>query len=343
MNKTDFRRLFREAFTTDDKWLDWFMAEVYDETDVLAEEVDGKPVATLLSSRYPMEFHGAELPLAYLSCVATAKSERGKGHMHRLMVKALKESYERGDAFAALIPAERRLYFFYDKFGFATVFYADELRYTALHAFVLGEEFSTVEPSFDMFSRLEALRMGSVRHSGERFTQILADMKLDNGVVRAVTDGNGGEAIAFAQVGDEVKVIELLSSSEAAAEAALAYVRMEAPEKAFVVWAEPTGRKASLRSRGMLRIINAEAVLTALAASNQKIDQVIRVHDPIIAANNGVFVLRKGQCTRASEPVKKYTLDVSVDVLARVIFSSPEIGDVFELPTRRPFISLMLD
>ncbi len=138
-------------------------------------------------------------------------------------------------------------------------------------------------------------------------------------------------------------MIELLSSSEAAAEAALAYVRMETPEKAFVVWAEPTGRKASLRSRGMLRIINAEVVLAALAASNQKIDQVIRVHDPVIAANNGVFVLRKGQCTRASVPVKKYALDVSVDVLARVIFSSPEIGDVFELPTRRPFISLMLD
>lgn len=343
MSKSDFKRLFREAFKVDDRWLDWFMTEVYSDDEAFVEEADGKAVATLLSSRYPMAFHGTELPAAYLSCVATAKSERGKGHMHRLMVKVLKESYARGDAFATLIPAERRLYFFYDKFGFSTVFYVDELRYTGLHAFAMGEEFKKVEPDYEMFARLESMRPCVLRHSEERFRQVLADLRLDRGVVAAVTDGNGGEAMAFAQIGGEAKVIDLLASTPAAADAALAYVRLEAEGKPFIVNGVPEGREASLRSRGMLRIVNVETVLNAVAAANPKVNQTIRVHDAVIAENNATFVLRKGECRRADRPVASLSLDVSVDVLARLLFSAPRIGDIFELPTCRPFISLMLD
>lgn len=343
MNRNDFRRLFQEAFDADDKWLDWFMTDVYDENEVLVEKVNEKAVAMMLSSRYPMKFCGKELSLAYLSCVATAKAERGKGYMRRLMACAIKDSYERSDAFATLIPAERRLYFFYEKFGFASVFYADELRFTAMHSFALGEEFKLVKPEYEMFARLEALRSCAVCHPENRFRQILGDLKLDNGIVRAVTDGNGGEAMVFARVGQEVKVLDLLASTGAAAEAALACVGLETHDKPFVVWAIPSERGTSLHPRAMVRIVNVEAVLSEMAAYAPKAVSTIRVSDPLIDENNGIFSLRKGKCHRLGAAPPSLSLDVSVDVLAKVIFSAPEIGDVFGLPTARPFISLMLD
>lgn len=350
MHKNDFKKLFREAFALSNEWSDWFMDSVFDEDDMLGLEIDGKLVSTLLMSRYPFAYQGCELPASYISCVATAKSERGKGYMSGLMDKALIASAQRGDAFATLIPANRRLYFFYDNFDFATVFYIDEQRYTSLHEFVVNPEFKEIEPDFATFSRLESTRPCGLRHDETRFRQVMDDIRLDKGLTVAVSDGNGEEALAFVEIGDVAKVLDLLSSSEAAAENVLAAIRNHVGEKPIIILGEPseaasddTYRGARLRTRGMLRIINAEAVLGALAKANPSISQAIRVHDSIIEANNATFIIHDGKCERTSNKPKRLDLDVNIDVLAKLLFSAPSIGNIFGFPTRRPFISLMLD
>lgn len=350
MHKNDFKKLFREAFALSNEWADWFMNSVYDENDMLGIEIEGKPVSTLLMSRYPFAYQGTVLPSAYISCVATAKSERGKGYMSALMLKALIASAERGDAFATLIPANRHLYFFYDSFGFSTVFYIDEQRYTSLHTFPSSDDFTETVPDFDTFSRLEAMRPCAVRHDVKHFSQILEDIRLDDGLTVAVTNGKGEDAIAFVENGKEVKVLDLLSTSETAADNVLAAVRKRVGEKAFIILGTPpevasddSFRGARLRARGMLRIVNAELVLDTLAAANPSMRQAIRVHDPIIRKNNATFIISKGKCERATVKPQHLDLDVNIDVLARLLFSAPSIGDIFGIPTRRPFISLMLD
>lgn len=350
MHKNDFKKLFREAFTLDTEWTDWFMDSVFDENDMLDIKIDNKLVSALLMSRYPFAYQGTELQSAYISCVATAKSERGKGYMSALMLKALIASAERGDAFATLIPANRHLYFFYDTFGFSTVFYIDEQRYTSLHTFASSPEYSETDPDFNTFMRLEAMRPYGIRHDRKRFNQIIDDIRLDDGLTIAVTDGKGEDAVAFVENSNEAKVLDLLATSETAAENVLAAIRKHVGEKSVIILGLPSEaasdnsfRGARLRSRAMLRIVNAEVVLGTLAAANPALHQTVRVYDPIIRRNNATFIISGGQCKRTDSKPAHLDLDVNIDVLGKLLFSAPSIGDIFGIPTRRPFISLMLD
>lgn len=355
--KNEFRRLFRESFTVDPRWAEWFMDDVYTDEEALVLEVDGKAVSTMLLSSYPFAFHGKELSAAYISCVATARSERGKGLMHRLFPRALNEAAERGFAIATLIPATHRLYFFYDLFGFSTVFYSDEMRYTALHTFPVDGDFEETTPSYTTFRRLEDCRPCCIRHDERRFRQILEDYRLSDGYVVEVQDSSGAAAMAFVQTGAEAKVTDLLADNDAAADAVLAAVRSHVSEKPVIVMGIPAdspvefasgpvtekSRDLSLTSHAMARIINAESVLAALATAYPKIDQVVRVTDPLIASNNSIFTVRDGECTRTPATLRRPTLDVTIDVLTRIVFSAPEVGKIFNISTHRPVMTLMLE
>lgn len=337
----EFAKILREVFTLDSQWVDWFMRDVFSEDELHITTVENRTAAIMLASPYVMDFHGLEVACDYISCVATLPQHRGKGLMRALMHETLLDSWNRNVPFATLIPASRPLYFIYDRLGFATVFYVDEERYTALHKFE-KHGYQSVEPDYELFERLERQRECVVVHNKKRFEQAVVDMELSNGCVVAVSDGNGSEAIAFAEVDDEIKVLEILSTDQKAAEAALCEIRERGGEKAIIINALPKEDVQSLRTRGMIRIVNVCAALGALASANPKLSQTIRVSDTFIKENNGVYVLKSGKCEKV-DMARHVDLEVSTNVLAKILFSSPKIGELFNLPTCRPFMSLMLD
>lgn len=339
-----FGKIFRESFKVDTAWADWFLSRVARNDDLITIKVDGLTVSGALVAPYKMEFHGRRMPVSYINSVATARKYRGRGLATEVMLKALQVSAERGDAFSVLIPATRRLFFFYDTYGFATVFYIDEQRYTSLHEFENTAGFESVEPSWELFHSLEQARRGAVVHNQDDFENILTDLALSDGTVLAVSNGEGRHAMIFFETREsEVHVLDLLATDDVAAEAALNRMRLESPEKSVIVRAVPAAREAELRSRAMARIVNVGAVLTQLAEAHPEVDQVIKVTDRLLPQNSGIYVLRRGSCERVEHTERRVTLDVSVEVLCRILFSDPKIGDVFNLPTSRPFISLMLD
>lgn len=341
--KNEFKRLFRESFDEPQLWLDWFMESVYRDEDLLMIDDDDRIESALLLSRYEMSFHGIGMPVGYISCAATAKAFRGKGLMHRLITRALNAAAERGDIMCSLIPASDSLYFFYDKFGFATVYYIDEMRYTALHTFTPAAGYVASTPDFETFRRLERMHPCTILHTAGDFANIKHDIALDSGKVLAVSGPDGSAAMAFVTIGDEATVKYMPATDSNAAEAVLACVRAEVGEKPIIVWSAPDGRQARLRSRGMARIVNVGAMLSAVAAADTTTDQVIRVTDPIIPANDGIYILRNGECERTEQTLRRTTLDVSVDVLTRIVFSSQRIAEIFGITGSRPMLPLMLD
>ncbi|MDE6371630.1 MAG: hypothetical protein K2K92_09095, partial [Duncaniella sp.] len=99
-----------------------------------------------------------------------------------------------------------------------------------------------------------------------------------------------------------------------------------------------------LMPRGMARGIDVERFLTAVAAGNPSWRSAIRVYDPILSARNShIYIIDKGKCHVEDSWGGHLDLDVSVDVLTDIAFSSPAIGSVMEFPSVRPMISLMLD
>lgn len=345
--KIQVKRLYDSTFTADKSWNDWFFERVYRDEEVMILAPGGNPVSCLFLQQYKFRFHGEETRFGYISGAATAVPARHKGYMRQLLSESLQTAHARGDVFVGLIPATRRLYFYYDKFGFATVVYDDIERYTSVHSFTRSDDYSVVAPSYRAFRALQENESSTVVHSESDFLAILEDIEHDGGVSVQINDKEGNQAaMAFATVYDrEIHVKYLLGSDTAACEMALGEVktRLGTGDKPMVVWSEPVGRESMLRSRGMMRVVNVEAALGTLAAANRRIEQVIRVSDRIISENNAIYILKDGKCHRVDSTLRHLTLDVTVDVLTRILFSSSRIGDIFGLPTSRPRMSLMLD
>lgn len=345
MKKKEFQDIFASVFADPPQWRRWFFDEVAtDEKQIyIGRDATGKAIGALLMQPYAFAYEGMELPAEYMSCVATRSEARGHGVASRLIAEALADARRRGVAMCALVPAEPHLHFFYRRFGFSTVFYTDCLRFTAVHRFHSGAE--VVEPAFASFSRLEKALGCGVLHSQADFGHVLADLAIDGGHAVAVRDADGAEAMLFAVAGDSVATVKaLMADNEAVVDAALAELRRRVGELMFVVHTPPfSNSKAFLRPYGMLRIADPEQVLGALAAADPKLRYSVRLTDNLIHENSGIYTIRNGECRRPDGYGGHIDLEADIDTLAAILFSDPSIADIFSLPARRPYMTLMLD
>lgn len=343
-------KLFNVSFPEDPEWNRWFFDRVYNDEEAMLLTEDGRPVSCLLSQQYNFKFHEQILPMAYLCGVATDRRMRGHGFMSRLIAEMLQQSYKRGDVFAGVIPADRRLFFFYDKFGFATVVYAGIERYSSLHTFPINPELNSVLPLYQSFLSLMKDRKITVMHSERQFNDILDDIRHDSGHVVQIDDNNGVPlAMAFATADNsEIHVKEILGTFPPALDMALGEIKgVLGVDKSMIVYGPPKDHASyALRSRAMMRIVNAHKVLSSLAQQYPDVSQIVRVTDQLIKENNAMFVIKDGECkvSLENERIKTDTpIDVSIDVLTKLIFSDSFIQKVFNIPTARPSMPLMLD
>lgn len=339
-------QLFDEAFPQDRRWNSWFFDNVYSDDQAVTLVEDGNTVSSLLMQSYQFAFHGSDLQMAYFCGICTAADKRGKGNLSRLMHQALTEAYDREYALAALIPANERLFFVYDRLGFSTTVYVDVERYTSAYRFC-EDGYRAVTCDYEIFRRLEDRRSCAVLHDKLQFKHICEDITADGGGVFAVRSENDESmAVAFAvpvSWCDRVEVRDLLATDDKAAEAVLAQVRNRFPNRGLNVFSLPENRRTALSARGMMRIINAEKVLSAIGNDKMAAEQVIRVHDNILPQNNGVYIIGNNGCRRVDETLRRLTLDVDIATLTGIIFSSEKIGSVFGLRTSRAAMPLMLD
>lgn len=342
--KGKIQALFNATFTESPQWNSWFFDNVYNDDDALFIEQDDHLVSALLMKAYNFSFHENVLKLAYINGVATAQKSRGKGYMHQLLSNAIHEAYTRGFAFAGVIPASDHLFFFYDKFDFSTVVFFELNRYTSAHEFVIPSSFSSVCPSATDFQKLLRMRPASIIHSEADFVNIVRDNEMDNGIIKAVADSVSDNiaAMAFAvKEQSEIVVRELLAVDNAAAQAVLGLVADGIHP--LSVHVAPSDNAIKLHPRAMMRITNVKMVLNVLAKKFPHLNQVIRVHDPLVNENNGVFFIRDGICSQSDFTIRHLTLDIDVSTLTSLIFSSERIGNVFGIPVVRPSLPLMLD
>ena len=347
MKTKDFQEIYNLVFRDPEKWTKWFFGEVAnDERQIyIAREDNGRASAVLLMQPYSFIYSGAELPSEYMSCVATRPEARSHGVASRLIKDTLMDAYSRGVAMCELIPAESHLFYFYKRFGFAPVFFVDRFRFTALHHF-RADTCELVEPTYEVFSRLEREIGCGIVHSERDFANALQDLKLDGGyAIAARNPVDGAEAVVFADERDGVAWVKcIMADDDTAASAALEELRRRVGKKAMVVnspafYDDP----AFLTAYGMGRIVDPQAVLQALAAANPKLNMAVRVRDGVIQENNGVFTVRNGECRRPDAFGGHLDLDVSVETLTALLFSSKKIASIFDLPAQRPYMTLMLD
>ena len=350
--KDDVRHLWRECFKDSDEYLDMYFDRIYRDADALTVEIDGKTVSSLLAQPYKFYFYGQEVPITYLCGAVTRRNARGKGYMTDLMNRAVRDAYDRGDMLCALIPAHDFLYFFFDRFDFSTVFLTDTQRFTSLHTFNAPSEHEYhpvenhySEEIYQAFTRFEHQRAGGVLHSHRQFIDFLDELAMRPGGTFVVI-GREDEPIAAmawaAATADAVHVFEVLGCDADSRRAALCQLRRQFPDKPFRYLA-PADNKSSrqLHSRGMARTVNVELCLQQIATANPDWRCTIRVHDRMIEENNRTFVIEQGKVSIDDNDPQRLDFVVDIDVLNRIVFSSPKTGSVLNFPSMRTHISLM--
>lgn len=351
--KSEYRKIYKESFGDSDEFTEMFFDKVCREKEIMMLDIDGILASALLLKRFMMNFHGEIIPTGYICAAATARKMRGRGYMSDLILETLKKSFENGDYFVSLIPAERSLYPFYDRFGFTTVFYIQEERYTSAHKFRDGEGFfsfiysATDDKVRKAFNLLSSLRSGTLLFDNDDYDIIVEDNRLDNGeIVSAYNpETDSIDAVAVAVFDSErIIVRDILYVSDIAREAVLSEVKRRFGEYPVTVIARPDDcANVRIEARGMGRIVNLFSVLETIAATSPKLRAAIRVNDRFLPQNNHIYVVDNGKVVINDGFAGRLDLDVTQEVLTSIIFSAPKVGMIFNLPAFRPFISLMLE
>ncbi len=351
--KAAIRQIWYECFHDTTQWMDMFFSKVYDEEDALVLEYNGHAVSSMLLRQYKMLLYGEEISMGYISGAATRRMERGRGYMSELVRIALRQAHHRGNVLVSLIPASRRLFYFYERMGFSTVFYVKNDRYTSLHSFVPEGSYFRIEDYdtdmvYDFFSSCEFRRDGTVIHSRDEFNHIMDDNRIDGGEVVVV--GRKGEegiaAVGFAAVDEyygRLVVKDILAKDDDAMEGLLAEYRRLYDDFPFTV-VRPVGYAARpIDQYGMVRIVNVGDLFLTIAHRYPDLKLNVRVRDDLIHENDKVFMIESGSVSALSRFSGTPDLDVTVQTLALILFNKSEVGEIFGIPSVRPFMALMLE
>ncbi len=354
--KDDIQKIWRECFPADSaQWRRMFFDAVYIDEEALTinDSETGSAVSSLLLLSYSMTFQGRSVGLGYIYGAGTLRKYRARGYMSRLMRQALREASDRGDTFAALIPASNSLRRYYSRFGFSTVFYSRPERYTAIHRFPYEGDYVEVDASdprlYEAFERMMSARPCCVQHSRAQFLTLMDDARLSDYGFAAVARRDSGEIAAMVWAAPEVasstlSVRELLAESDDAANAVLSALRRQMPDRPLTLLCRPQNGAlgGGLIPGGMARVVNVEAALRAVAENNPSVSLTLRVSDPLLPENTGVYTISEGRLSIGDRP-GPYDLDITPEVLTAMLFSSTPIAEVTGLPACRPHMSLMLN
>jgi predicted acetyltransferase len=167
------RQMWKVCFEDTDAFIDLIFTQKYKPENTLVYFENDVAVACLQMHPYTISFYGEEIPFAYLAGLCTLPEYRNKGYMGQLIDEAHRILKERKIPLAILIPAEDRLFRFYEKFDYEQVFDKSEKPIYSLDR-ILKENLS-IESAYSFFDSLYRHKDFCVQKSFEDFKTIVEE------------------------------------------------------------------------------------------------------------------------------------------------------------------------
>lgn len=118
--------LWQECFGDDSEYVSSFLEGHPDKSRILTVQNGGELCSMLFLLECEAVVSGESFKSWYIYAACTAKKFRRRGLMAELLKFAEKYAVENGVSFIALVPAEKSLFDYYEKFGYKTCFYRGE-------------------------------------------------------------------------------------------------------------------------------------------------------------------------------------------------------------------------
>ncbi len=333
--KKQVRELWDCCFNDSSEFSDLYFTYRYSEDRNIAILKDDKVTAALQLLPYPITFYKNKLDSGYISGAATFPEHRNQGIMKQLLLKTFLQMKQQGTPLSILIPAEPWLFNYYQKSGYATVFYARTylLKRTDFN-FVPTREFTIQvdsEYNCEVHNYIQeklSKKQVAILHPEEDFKVILADLALVKGQLVSVIKEKGIAATAVVwKKGRTTYINELLADSEEAKCEILHYLFQQGTDEIQITQSVKKEEGVPL---GMLRLIDVKQVLDHYAQAHPLLETHFNLTDALITENEGYYLIRNGVCLK--EERKEGIEEKSLVQLTEELFTP-----------LNPYMSLMLN
>jgi predicted acetyltransferase len=159
--------------------MDIYFNHKYRNENTLIYIEDNKTVASLQMILYNLSFHGNETTIAYLSGLCTLPNHRNRGYMKQLILKSYQVAKEREIPLMILVPQDKGVMKYYERFGFAQTFDAG-IEILPHLSKLMEESNEDIYKAYDSFNSLYRDNDMTVQKSFADFEAILKEAKLFN-------------------------------------------------------------------------------------------------------------------------------------------------------------------
>lgn len=306
------KTLWKEAFADPDKFIDFYFKQKYSPQKTLVDIVDDKVLSTLQMLDYNFSFFGHDTGTSYISGAATQKNQRGNGLMRRLLEKSFEIMYDNQKLFSTLIPGEKWLFDFYEKFGYAKCFYLDKqvLNVSDIrikNQFII-EEYKNVgfELASDYYINYFKNYDFTVKKTANDLKTVLDDHILAGGNIFFAFKDDKLIGMCFAIKNNDNKnliIKEMLFENDDVKSALIKHSAIFFNCEEICLFRKASEDKvvSDLTEIGMIRIINVYDVLKIFAKNNPQSDMCLNVFDDVLNKNTGVYIIKGGICIKTNK------------------------------------------
>jgi predicted acetyltransferase len=353
--------LWRVSFPEDtEEFIRLHFDRKYKEENTLVSRQGDAIVSVLQMIPYRMTFYDGEIETSYISGACTHPSLQSKGFMSQLLSGSFMEMYRRGVALTTLIPASEEVSGYYRKAGYTFVFdYSQEQHAVSsllgknitTSKYVAGEwDSSCLDDIYLYFAEKERKRPFCIQHSKKEFSAVLEDLYNDNGTLFYIKNNFNHHICGLAFVmpsEDKVLIKEFFYDGEGEKHLLLLTIAEKYNDAKEIVCATPPC-SGSYFHLGMARAVNVEYLLSLYAKAFPEKELVLKVIDPVISANEGIYVIKEGVvCKETNDILLENMIEMSIDRFTQAILGyhteqmPDEVAKLF--PSSHPYMSLMMD
>lgn len=200
--KQQLINLWKESFGDSDEFIELFFNRVYKEKNTLTIVENNQIISALQIVPYEMTYWGIKITLGYICGVCTLPSERGKGRMKQLMLRAIDEMQRRKYTLTVLIPASEWLFNYYHNFGYTTVFDKSEEIHTLTNEKkekiqIVAVTETLFNQAYSYYNSMQQKRKCAILHTVFDFETIHKDCMLDGGNIWMAQQDGQVTGLAF--------------------------------------------------------------------------------------------------------------------------------------------------
>lgn len=356
--KTQVMELWRQCFQDSEEFIQFYFKNKYMEANAMIYDENDKILSVLQMIPYMMTWDYSIIRASYISGACTLPEARNRGLMKQVIIKTIQRMFQRNISVGVLIPGEPWLYDYYRQFGFVPIFeYTPQIYYPRFR-FRSYVPVSVFQPKsskyitklYNCLLTNTTNRPYAIQHHLDDFTVIIKDLYADGGKIFYTSNTDDkvtGIALVLPQE-DRILVKEISYFSAPIKQSLLFKIRQRYPGKIIECRIPSKGKRA--HTCGMARITDVNVILSLFAKNHLRRNLCIKVTDPQIEKNNGVYFLRKGISSKIEPPFKhKINYEVDIPTLTLTLTGGDpktKLSQEFffeRTVTQRPFINLMLE